>query len=231
MPVPIIIFHHGLFTLGDPPEILTPAISIAYEQMIVFKDSGLLDAASELHVGINGSREDSEVYVKSIMPDNAQVVYHGAGCRTELRTILMIEKRVKSLKEEAHILYVHQKGSTHPPDDPLRTDWRECFMLHLVFNWRVCVFDLQNGCEAVGCHWMTPPQTPPTQYIFAGNMWWARASFLATLPSVMERSRIKESGIDSLESRYEAEVYLCNGPRLPVVKDYCPGWWVGKPHM
>ena len=98
-------------------------------------------------------------------------------------------------------------------------------MKNAVTNWRTCVADLDSGADAVGSHWMVPPETPIGQHIFAGNFFWAKASFLRTLPSIMDRERIKMSGIDSLDSRYESEVWLGNGPRIPKVKDYHgPNW-------
>jgi hypothetical protein len=98
-------------------------------------------------------------------------------------------------------------------------------MKNAVQNWRTCVQDLDSGLESVGSHWMTGDQTPPGQSIWAGNFGWAKSAFLATLPSIMERDRIKLSGIDSIESRYESEVWIGNGPRLPKVKDYHgPNW-------
>jgi hypothetical protein len=40
---------------------------------------------------------------------------------------------------------------------------------------------------------------------------------------VTTRQRIKDSGIDSIDSRFEAEVILSIGPRLPKVKNYYAG--------
>ena len=92
---------------------------------------------------------------------------------------------------------------------------------HLIANWRNCVTDMDQGVESVGCHWMTG-LADGTQNIWAGNFWWAKASYLLTLPSIFERDRIKESGISDIESRYESEVWIGNGKRLPTVKDYHP---------
>jgi hypothetical protein len=96
-------------------------------------------------------------------------------------------------------------------------------MRHLVMNWRRCVADLDR-VDSVGVHFMQPPATPPTQYIWAGTMYWCRSDFLATIPGICGRARIKESGIDALESRYEAEVHIGNGPRVPSIIDYHPFW-------
>lgn len=222
---PIIIFFHCLFTLEN--QVLNNAIEIVSEQMHTLRSSGLESAASEIHIGMNAGSEGAAF--SELFPVKSKFVYHGNQCRNEVRTILMIEERMRTLNEESFCLYFHAKGCTHPSGDPLRTEWRNCSMKHLIANWRQCVSDLES-VESVGCHFMKPPQTPPTQYIWAGNFFWARASFLNTLPSIMLRDRIKSSGIDSMESRYESEVWIGNGPKPPTIKDYCPNWCPGKSH-
>jgi hypothetical protein len=222
---PIAIWYHTLFQIDD--KILEAAMEIVHEQMELLKNSGLLEAATEMWVGVNGGPE-SKHYVEGLIPKKAKVIYHGLQCRNECRTIAELEKWAPSSPDD-YVLYFHSKGATHPPGDAFRGRWRNCMMRHLVRNWRQCVTDLDAGYEAVGCHWMEPPRTPDTQFIFAGNFWWARSSFLKTLPSIFQRERIKTSGIDSLESRYEPEVWLGNGPRPPKIKDYHgPGWTPGQ---
>lgn len=218
----IAICYHCLFYYGAPPDVSTTAVEIVREQMQQLRESGLLDAASECIAGINGGEESREL-VPLLLPAKFSFTLHRLNSRSECATIFMLEQWVKA-HPDWYVLYFHAKGATHPADDDFRRTWRECMMRHLVLNWRRCVLDLEAGCEAAGCHWMVPPETPPGHHIFAGNFWWAKSSFLATLPSIMERSRIKMSGLVSLESRYESEVWLGNGKRLPNVKDYHPNW-------
>lgn len=219
----IAIFYHCLTHLGDPPKLLPAATSIITGQMRLLKGSGLLDEADEFHVGINGGVE-SEPFVKSILPAKAQVAYHGLQSRNECSTIRMIEEWLPD-SDGWYVMYAHSKGSTHPAGDPHSTRWRGCMMRHVVTNWRLCVKALDEGYEAAGVHYMVPPATPAGQYIFGGNFWWAKASFLRTLPSIMERARIKESGINALESRYESECWIGNGGRPPKVKDFHGPFW------
>lgn len=214
----ILICYHCLFVRGEPPEILPAALEIIREQMLAMAASGLLSESSEMIVGVNGG-EESEVFSDSLLPLKAKVQYHGLVSCNECSTILMLEKWLPG-HEDWYVLYLHSKGATQSYGDSFRTNWRNCMMKNLVTLWRRCVADLDAGHDAVGCHWMIPPQTPAGQHIFAGNFWWARSSFLLTLPSIMERERIKNSGITAIESRYESEVWLGNGPRIPKVKDY-----------
>lgn len=219
---PIAIFYHCLFFLGDATKPLESARLIVPEQMDVLKTTGLLDTASHFLVGVNGGSE-SEASVKEFIPAKAECVYHGLRSRNENLTVVELEKWLPG-HDDWYVLYFHAKGATHPVVDPFSSIWRRCMMRHNLLNWKQCVADLDAGYEAVGCHWMEPPNTPKGQYIFAGTFWWAKAGFLLTLPSIMDRDRIKVSGIESLESRYEAEVILGNGPRPPRIKDYHPNW-------
>lgn len=219
----IAIFYHCLFAHGEPPAFSDTAFSIVAEQMQHLRDTGLLEAASHFCVGLNGD-DDSSVVAGIVIPEKAQIVLHGPQCRNECRSIRMIEEWLPG-HEDWYVLYFHAKGCTRAPSDPLGWLWRACMTRHVVTNWRQCMADLDAGFEAVGCHWMQPPATPPGQFIFAGTFFWTTGKFLATLPSIMERERIKVSGLDSIESRYEAEVWLGNGPRPPRIKDYHgPGW-------
>jgi len=214
---PIAVFYHCLFETGSPPEICESALNIVHGQMSQLKSCGLLDACSHLCVGINGGL-DSSAIASGIVPVKAHMVLHGLESKAENLTIVEIEKWAPS-HPDYYVLYFHAKGCTHPVGDPFRTRWRNCMMRELVENWRECVADLDAGYDSVGCHWMTGVQTPPGQSIWAGNFWWAKAEFLATLPSIYLRDRIKMSGIASAESRYESEVWIGNGPRLPKVRD------------
>lgn len=229
--IPIVLFHHSLFFLGTPPELRPAAFAIVREQMMQFQQSGLWTAASQIICGINGG-EESEDYAALLIPPKARIVYHGLDSRAENLTIVEIEKWLKANPGEAFICYTHCKGATHDPNAgyaDLANRWRRCGMRYCVENWQVCVSDLNSGYEAVGPHWMAKIGPDNSQSIFAGNFWWARASFLRTLPSIYERERIKVSGIANVESRYEAEVWIGNGPRLPNAKDYANHGLTGCP--
>ncbi len=217
------VFMHGLFYIGDPPRHLPNAGVIMANQKCQMMNSGLWHAAQEIHIGINGG-EESKPVAANIFPDKAQFQFHGLASQAENLTIVMLEKWLET-HPDWYVLYIHAKSCTHePPVAPSRTLWRECMMRNLVDRWERCVADLDSGYESVGCHWMVPPATPPEQFIWAGNFWWAKSDFLRTLPSIYKRARITQSGIGHADSRYEAEVWIGNGPRPPVVKDYHPGW-------
>lgn len=220
---PIAVFYHTLFVLGDPPQLLESAVHVVNEQMTALKESGLEAAAEEIFVGVNGGKE-SEDFAIAWLPQKAKITYHGLQSRSENLTLVMLENWVKTHPNWA-VLYFHAKGATHANGSHYGTfsgNWRHRMMHYCVTNWRYCVRDLDDY-EAVGCHWLTEQGWDKSQHYFAGNCYWVRSEFFASIPSIFTRARIKESGIGSLESRYEAEVILGNGPYVPHIKNYYAG--------
>ncbi len=216
----LIVYHCYLFS-NSPPDLLPNAFAVVHHQMSRLVATGLADAASEIIVGLNGGEESLDV-ARLIVPPKAQIVLHGLACKNENPTIVLMENWIKAHPEETYVLYLHAKGSSHDPATPygqFDAKWRDCMMNACVENWHQCVHDLANY-EAVGCHWLTGQGHDHSQHYFAGTFFWARASFLRTLPSIMERERIKVSGLGAAESRFESEVWLGNGPRLPTIRDY-----------
>lgn len=221
MSKPIAIFYHTLFTLGGPELVLPAALHIIPEQMGWLANSGLMRACSHAVAGINGANE-SVGYANFIMPTKFNKHFHGLQCKNELRTIQLMELWLKE-HPGWNVLYFHSKGVTHPIGHDMSTRWRNCMMRHLVGNWQNCVEKLDAGYDSVGCHWMMPPQTPPGQNIWGGNFFWATSDFMMRLPAIEKAQRISLSGIDSVDSRYEAEVWLGNGPTMPKIWDCHPG--------
>lgn len=219
----IAVFYHCLFCIAGNP--LWSAVKIVSEQMKLLKSSGLEDAASEIFIGVNGG-EESQVYVKQYLPEKAEVRFWGLQCRNENRTVLMMQEWCKKQTEEWACLYFHCKGATHKLDSPyavsMSTPWRNRMMETVISNWRRCVIDL-NRYDAVGAHWLAGQGSDHSQHYFAGTCYWVRSSFIRTLPLITERQRLKDSGIDSLDSRYEAEVILSIGKHLPFVKNLYAG--------
>lgn len=229
MPRPIAIFYHALFALNKPENILPRAVSIVHHQMQALVSSGLLEAAQEFVVGINGGAE-SEVYAKLFIPTKARCVYHGLNSNAENLTIVEAENWFKT-HPGWNVLYFHAKGCTHPPDSgyglTVSDPWRNTMTQYLVNNWRSCVQVLDQGFDIACCHWMWN-MADGTQHIPAGNFLWLTSDFGARLPSIYLRDRIKQSGIAHKDSRYESEVYWGNGPR-PNVYQFLPAGGGGVP--
>jgi hypothetical protein len=220
---PIAIFFHGLFWLGQPPRHMPNAGCIISDQITQMINSGLWDAAQEIHFGINGGSE-SEAPAKSIIPPKATVRYHGLNSQSENLTIVMMEEWVKT-HPGWNVIYLHGKGTSHDPNSEyarrVSKPWREAMMADLVVNWRQCVADLEAGYDVACMVWLWNQGWDQSQHYAAGTFFWASSDFLAKLPSIYLRERIKLDGIGAASSRFEAEVWIGNGPR-PNVKAYRP---------
>ena len=221
MAKPIAIFYHCLFGIGEPFVLLPQAGCIVSNQMTDLINSGLWDAASEIHIGVNGGAESVPI-AKHIIPPKAKITYHGLVSRAENLTLCMLHEFSKTYPGW-NILYFHSKCASHPPNSDYAIAWPlrgECDATR---------FGVRTGVPV----WPTlmPVTMLPAWYSFgskgginlntsSGNFWWATSDFIAPLPSMYLRERIKQDGISALSSRFEAEVFIANGDRRPTVKAY-----------
>ena len=215
----IAIFYHGLFFLDGRH--LPNAGCIVSNQITQMVNSGLWDAASEIYVGINGG-EESHPVGKAIIPAKAKVMYFGLQNHSENLTIVMLHEWAMT-HPGWNVLYCHSKGATHAPDSDygfnVSRPWREAMMQDLVVNWRQCVADLEAGHDIACMVWLWDQGWDRSQHIPAGNFTWVTSDFVAKLPSMLLRDRIKQDGLGAATSRFEAEVFWGNGPR-PNVRAY-----------
>jgi hypothetical protein len=217
---PVAIFYHCYFE--SPERVLNlNATEVVFDQMHALTLSGLADYAHAIFIGLNGDR-DSQRYAQLMCPAKSTYLLHGLDSRCENPTIYALEQWLPE-HPGWYVLYFHAKGASHPPGSTIGLRWRSCMMRHCVENWRRCLLDLDAGYESVGAHWLTK-MCDGSQNYWGGNFWWAKSDFLATLPSIMLRGCIKAHGLKAHASRYEAEVWIGNGPRLPRIKDYHPGF-------
>ena len=211
----IAVFHHCVLS-GDVVPIDTEfACSILHEQMAALSQSGLLAEADEFYVGLNGGEEDAQI-ARMFLPAKAKLIVHGPGMITEIPTLTSLRNWLPG-HEGWKVLYHHAKGVSHPGHASY-TIWRRRMEMAVVWGWRDCVAQLDNGLDACGCHWLTPEQFPTLVHdypYFGGTFFFATAKFLMTLPSLPG---------DAWHNRFAAENWIGSGPRRPRVKDYCPGW-------
>ena len=207
---PIALWFHA--RLSGLPVIGVHAQDIMREQFQCMTSSGLIDAANEVIVGCSDSdRAEAE----KIVPLKTIFVRLPEGARSELPTLAHLRAWLPG-NPEAYVLYQHIKCATRP--DSLCQAWRRCMYHHLINRWHECVHRLNLGYESVGAHWLTPEQFPGLvrSPFWGGNFFWARASFLLTLPPL-------PSAAMSREDFYLAESWIGTG-RRPRVFDFHHEW-------
>lgn len=123
-------------------------------------------------------------------------------------TLLRLHEDLHADDDDYAVLYMHTKGAANDLDSSAA--WRRSMTRALVGSWEECTGYLERGYDAVGCHWVKSPEWPEQAPFFAGNFWWARASYLRTLDKPLN------------ETRWQAETWVSLGE--PQVHDMLPGW-------
>lgn len=194
------------------------AASIVEEQMSALEKSGLSEACSEIHIGINGPPEDA-ITVAKCAPEKAYIYPHGKGSITELTTFSALRKWLP-LHSDYFVMYHHSKGVTQRewgvPNIAGKAHHRRTMEKCVVWNWKQCVSDLDFGYDAVGINWVDPITRPviPGRY-FVGNFWWAKAEYLLELPPLPDRANAY-----TLQERVKAEAWIGSCHRRPLTIDY-----------
>ena len=211
----IAIFYHAILRGGSVPIDTEFACRIVSEQMAALDNSGLLDEADELYIGVNGDKEDADMARLFVPCPDAWFFIHGADATTEIPTMSRLREWLPSHPDWC-VLYHHIKGVTHPNMASYK-NWRGRMESACVWNWRQCVSDLAKGFDAVGCHWLTPERFPGavTSPFFGGTFWWATAKYLSQLPPLPAAT---------WANRFEAESWIGRRRPYPNVRDYYPGW-------
>lgn len=200
---PILIFYHC--ALNYPDRVW--AMTLIREQMEHLKSVGLTDSAKEIVIGMNGDDNDmfklrEVVGEKPIILPMPKDLWPSGEVGTMRAMAEIIQGHAPS-----HVLYFHTKGLSFPPGHGLhehRRDWRKSMSAVVIDRWRECVALLEQGHESVGNWWNIAFNG---QY-WAGNFFWVTSEFLLTLPYLDIKDQ-NEGG------RYEAEVWIGRGPRLP----------------
>lgn len=216
------VFYHCRLSGGEPPINADHAVGIMASQMAALESSGLAARAEEITIGSNG---DTFNYTAALAmaPRKATVINHGRDAQSELPTLALIRHWLRDHLDH-YVLYHHTKGAGHwNHGEFFAHQWRQCMERAVVWNWRACIEDLDSGYDAVGAHWLTrekygssmgPTYTP----YFGGTFWWAKASYLSTLPDILHNARPGNT-----EDRFMAEKWIGLGYQ-PKVRDYAPHW-------
>ena len=175
------------------------------EHMAALEDGGY---DGPFHVGVVGPPERRADLLDELRwlrpPDSVTEADEG----WEQVTLTPLHEYAKT--HDGAILYAHTKGAYNPVD--VNVAWRRVMTALVVRNWRDCLAKLDNGLDAVGCHWLTPEQYPMLvdSPFFGGTFWMATTAYLRRLPPCR------------MQTRYDAEMWI--GLNDPTVHDLYPGW-------
>lgn len=145
--------------------------------------SGLIKKAKHIHFGINGDQELFNI------PNGVTIKFNSKeNWNTEKETLLELKKFCQK-NPDYKILYLHTKGSTK--DSLVVQSWRLMMEYFLIDKWKECVKYL-DSFTTVGVQMcrVGPTIFPDGSFVeenptivYAGNFWWANASYINTLRS------------------------------------------------
>lgn len=114
-------------------------------------------------------------------------VRSGVITRYEFPTLFLLwahAQRAPTIK----ILYLHTKGASREPSQKWN-HWRDYLLWGVVENWELCLERINEEEDMVGVDWAPGIDlekwgvtNPRTNGFWAGNFWWAKASYIMTLP-------------------------------------------------
>lgn len=182
------------------------------EQMQRLADCGLLVASNKLYISCIAKNEDDIKKLVGILAEYSKDKIEFVSVTTQPQKFefpaldYMYEK---SQHEDFYFYYFHTKGITYQTDifggredKEFRgfvakiSAWRRMMEYFLMNQWQVAVNTLDEGYDTYGCYLFPPFKNR----MYAGNFWWAKASYFRTLPALDEDTK--------LHNRFMAEEWL-----------------------
>lgn len=203
----IAIFYH-LYQVNDWKKLYQEQIN----SLIV---SGLYEKCDFIQIGVNGDQELPFVLDKIIVSYNENKIL-------EANTLNYLWDFCNE-NPDHKVMYFHSKGLTHfhSEDCSVTTNaWRIYLEYFVIHHWEKCVEDL-NQYDCVGSEWINDSllwDSDLQQYVqdinphYAGNFWWANASYIQKLDINVIYNDKKGWG------RWQSEFWV--GTKSPNYKSY-----------
>jgi hypothetical protein len=209
------VFSHALDINGN--------IGITLEQTKLLEETGLIDAA-EINMMLHYN-ESLFRWLQVRWKDKGNINYKTFGPEFqqwyEGTTILHIQDLVQSTDEEFYVCYMHHKGisSNHH-------EWRRYMQYWNIEKWKECIQHLDEGYDTCGASFLTadsPSLTCGPYPIYAGNFWWAKASYLrkCRILKTPEENNFQPQFIGQPHHRFDYECW--HGSGNPKAYDMHPG--------
>jgi hypothetical protein len=183
---------------------------LLYEQLDCIEGSGL-HRHCEVEICVSSNQENykklkenikSYSFLKSSWFDtfieNNKNHYEGA-------TLL---KLYDECKNYLNVGYIHSKGITNLTKSTNK--WRKTLEYAIIEKYQDNFEALKNNYDVSGIFWMQ------SNLHFSGNFWWAKSSYIKTLPRpIIEDWRLHSYNDDFWKSKYRYEVWIgINNPKV-----------------
>lgn len=173
---------------------------IVLEQLAEMRDSGLIEAADQIHVTVLGSGGVS--WFERVLP-NCVIDYYSSNT-LEFERPCLYSLKEWSKENDAKVLYLHNKGTTRTRSRGPVAAWRRMMQWFLVDNFRACL-NLLEDYDAVGCNVVDKGNAlamdgEDHRLHFSGNFWWANTAHVRRLPGLRD---------DIVDMRKDRAYWLC----------------------
>lgn len=152
---------------------------IVAEQAVRIRSSGLLDKTEKILIGISCASDGMDTSWINMMLDGKAVFnLNKSACVHEYVTLKMLHEFVKENDEDFKVWYIHTKGVISGAKGH-----RLAMEGAVLDHHELCsaILDEKDTCGA----YLRPAGKFGTNYNhYAGNFWWARSSYLKTLPEI-----------------------------------------------
>jgi hypothetical protein len=209
-PIKLKCYYH-IFCTQDPI-----ILQIVDEQLDTIKHSSLYNKFDVINCCVTGNHLQNYNLVLEKLntrckESNGKIRIHKSvfGDTSYERFTLKSIKDDPDLNENTYILYIHSKGVTRQDVPVLITKWRKCLMHFLVTKGERCInMFIKQPYDTVGIfHIPQSKDISPDGAYYAGNMWWARGSYLRKLFS---KFTIGEKYYDTEQFLFKDNPHFCN---------------------
>lgn len=140
--------------------------------------SGLYDVSESIDFCILSHRLED---VQCSLP-KVNIYYKGHPALYERPSLLHLHEKSSRDIEEVYYWYLHTKGLRWFGTDRERNvlDWIDLLLYWNVHKWKEAVLQLGDGFDVYGCN-----QTFIPVNHYSGNFWWAKSSYIKTLPNTI----------------------------------------------
>ena len=166
------IFYH-LYQTGDWENIFT-------EQIVRLQQKGLFDEADYIHIGINGNKPLPYTFGKVNRIKYNENTDLEADTLSDMQSFCLANPDYK-------VMYIHAKGVTWSGGiDDIKSNiksWRDYLEYFTIDQWERCC-NLLDTHDCVGTEWEDDAyinNESITAPHYAGNFWWANASYINKL--------------------------------------------------
>lgn len=199
-------------------------MTITKEQSALIENTGLLDVAESVNLYAHYNRENYQ-WLEKRWSNRSNVIlkYFGIEYQPwyEMTTVIDMQEHVHSNTDEYYVLYIMHKSASHGPGG--QQNWRHYMQYWNIERWKDCVAKLDEGYETCGAGYLREEDNIPSYNFYAGNFYWARASYLRRCRHLVTppENNFEPQFVGQQHHRYDAECW--NGSGKPKWFDIHPG--------